>query len=333
MASTRTRLDSSALNLRADMVFTDLWADTSQAGVRAREAIALRYTGNAAVADDLATAAPTRGIINYSEHIQPLWTRNRGAATCVSCHNAAARLDLTATLAGTGRLNSYERLLRGDPAVDASTGLPQTTLVDGIPVVVRVPALVDNRANEGEAMGLARKSRLTEILSGDTLLASTDARSAHPAPTKLDHRGLLNRAEMRLLAEWMDLGGQYSNDPYDPSGQVRNITGLSVESYTQSVHPILTANCMGCHQPGGDSAAAAAQVHNRLVLTGDAPGDFNVVLTLINDACVPANSLLLKQPSTVPHPSGELTQKTPPLPAGSANYAQIASWIASGCAK
>ncbi|MBL0089776.1 MAG: hypothetical protein IPP44_25085 [Ideonella sp.] len=333
MAATRTRLDPSALNLRADLLFTDPWADTSQAGVRSREAVALRYSGNAHAADDLATTAPARGIINYAEHIQPLWTRPRGAATCVSCHNAAARLDLTTTVAGTGRLVSYERLLRGDPVVDPSTGLPRTTLVDGIPVVVRGPALVDNSASEGEAMGLARKSRLTEILSGDVLMASAEARSAHPAPTTLDHRDLLNRAEQRLLAEWIDLGGQYSNDPYDPSGQLRSVTGLSVEGYAQRVHPILSANCLGCHQPGNGSGAAASPLHNRLVLTGDAPGDFNVVLSMINDVCAPANSVLLKQPSSVPHPSGELTQKTAPLPLGSANYTQIANWIASGCPK
>ena len=51
------------------MVYTDVWADTGKAGVQARASIALRYTGNANAADDLATPAPTNGIINYPDHI------------------------------------------------------------------------------------------------------------------------------------------------------------------------------------------------------------------------------------------------------------------------
>lgn len=89
MASLRTRLDPTALSLGADMVYTDVWADTSRGGV-ARAPITVRYTGNTNPADDLATAVPVNGIINYAEHIQPLWTRNRGGNTCSGCHNDPA---------------------------------------------------------------------------------------------------------------------------------------------------------------------------------------------------------------------------------------------------
>ena len=80
MAATRARLDASVLDLAPDMVYTDLWADTTQPGVTARSAVTLRYSGNANPADDLVTAAPVNGIVNYPEHIQPLWTRNRGCS-------------------------------------------------------------------------------------------------------------------------------------------------------------------------------------------------------------------------------------------------------------
>jgi hypothetical protein len=33
-----------------------------------------------------------------------------------------------------------------------------------------------------------------------------------------------------------------------------------VEGYAQRVHPILSANCLGCHQPGNGSGAAAADI-------------------------------------------------------------------------
>ena len=59
MASLRTRLDATVLSLKPDMIFTDVWADTSSAGVTARQAISMRYTGNPNPADDLATPAPS----------------------------------------------------------------------------------------------------------------------------------------------------------------------------------------------------------------------------------------------------------------------------------
>ncbi|MBI3367239.1 MAG: hypothetical protein HY021_01940, partial [Burkholderiales bacterium] len=113
LAALRTRLDASALTLKADPVFNDLWADTTQPNVKAKAAITLRYTGNLDPADDLATPAPVNGLINYPEHIQPLWTRARGTAgadTCTSCHTDPDKLDLRNTVAGSGRLVSYEEL-------------------------------------------------------------------------------------------------------------------------------------------------------------------------------------------------------------------------------
>ena len=56
MAGTRTRLDPTMLKLVNDMVFSDYWADTTKLGVTARPSMALKYTGNADPADDLADA-------------------------------------------------------------------------------------------------------------------------------------------------------------------------------------------------------------------------------------------------------------------------------------
>jgi len=188
MADTRTRLDATALTLTTDMVSTDIWADTSKTGVTARPSVTLRYTGNTSKSDDLATAVPSNGIINYPTHIQPLWTRDRGTNTCTSCHNISAHLDLSATIAGDGRVVSYDRLMIGDPLLDSS-GRPVIFYEDGVPMLERQPALVNTAASEGEAIGLARKSRLIEILSGQTLMSSADAKVSHPNPpsTAPDH--------------------------------------------------------------------------------------------------------------------------------------------------
>jgi hypothetical protein len=329
MAATRTRLDPSLLTLQPDPVTQDAWADTTRPGVTARDSLALRYTGNARAADDLATTRPAQGVINYPDHIQPLWQRDRGASTCVRCHGSGAALDLSATVAGTGRLASYDQLLRGPALLDAS-GRVQTRLEEGVPVIVRGPALVDNGASQGEALGLARKSRLVEILSGDTLKAGSAARTAHPTPTTLDHSRLLGAGELRLLSEWVDGGGQYLNDPFDASGGVRGITGLSETVFAQQVLPVLTAQCLACHQPVGSGGNSGNGLRNRLVLTGDAEGDFNVALTLVNDACNAAANPLLKQPSTRPHPAAGSAAV---LTVGGAPWQAIANWISAGCGR
>jgi hypothetical protein len=332
LASLRTRRDPTALNLVPDPASTDIWADTTQAGVAAKPALSLVYTGNAAALDDLATLAPRNGVINYVEHIQPLWTRDRGANTCVNCHTNPDKLDLRDTIAGSGRVSSYAELVLGDPLIDPATGRPIIQLRDGVPMVVRGAALVETSSGAANSAGQARKSRLTEILWGQSLLASADARTKHPNPpdTAPDHSKMLNKAERRLVAEWMDLGGQYYNDPFDPSNGVRTVSTLSLDTFVSTIQPILRSTCAGCHQAG------LFDPSNRYVLTGSTEGDFNVTLGMINDTCNVASNPLLSRPSTVPHPAGAAFT-TPPqtvavLPAGGTAYTAISSWITQGCA-
>ncbi len=330
MASTRTRLNPALLNLKPDPVYTDVWADTTQVGVTARPSITLLYTGNANPADDLATPAPVNGVINYPENIQPIWDRMRGpnaSYSCSGCHTDPSKLDLQGTTAGTGRLVSYEQLTVGAPVIGAN-GQPEITIDDGVPMVVLGPSLVDTSSGDMNTAGQARKSRLTEILWGQTLLAGAAAEAVFPSPpsTAADHTTMLNLAEKRLLAEWMDLGGQYYNDPFDAGANVQQTLELSQATFNSQVEPILSANCASCHQAGlGDP-------QNRFVLTGNPQGDYNVTLGMINNTCQAASNPLLARPSTIPHPAGAIGQTVAVLPAGSAGYNQIAAWIATGCA-
>jgi len=342
MADTRTRLNPASLLLSPDMTYTDVWADASKTGVAARAAIAIKYTGNANPANDLATVVPGNGIINYPDHVQPLWSRSRGtngANTCTSCHDSTdTTLDLSATIGGSGHLAAYDRLLVGDPSIDPSSGLPQTTVRDGVIVVVTGPALINTSASESEVLGLARSSRLMEIMSGQSLKSSAEARAAWPSPpaSAPDHSKMLNAAEMRLLAEWIDTGAKYYNDPFDAANGIQSVTRLSQETFVSQVYPILTSTCAAsCHQAVGSSGSATpvgtSFVENKFVLTGDPTGDYNNTLTMITNTCSPASNYLLSKPSTLPHPAGAVGATKAVLPVGSANYNAILNWIAGGC--
>jgi hypothetical protein len=351
MAGTRTRLDPTLLGFIADPVYADVWADTSKPNVVARQSISLKYTGNGA-GQDLTTLAPQNGVINYPDHIQPIWDASRPGGACSSCHTASdALLDLTGTVAGTGRLTSYESLTLGPPLLNSS-GQPVLQVEDGVQVVERADALVETMASESEVVGLARKSRLTEILFGQTVMSSAAAQALYPAPA-LDHSQMLNKAEKRLVAEWVDLGGKYYNDPFNGSAGVRTVATLNQATFAATIYPIIMdhtdANgnvvkglCAdGCHIARGSNTTAppgTSFVENKFVLTGNVEGDFNNTLSMINDVCNPASpsNYLLYNPSTTPHPVGAVIPgTTTPLPAvlpvGSANYNTIANWIRSGC--
>ncbi len=143
---------------------------------------------------------------------------------------------------------------------------------------------------------------------------------------------MLTKAERRLVTEWMDLGGQYFNNPFDSTAMAAN--PLSEATFNSQVLPILSSTCAAsCHQAGGVGSPVAPGTSfrgNRFVLTGSPEGDFNVTLSMISDTCNAASNYLLSRPSTAPHPSGAASAPVP-LPVGSANYNTISSWIAAGC--
>jgi hypothetical protein len=333
MANTRT---PAGQDLVADMAFTDAWVEPAFK----RPALAIKYTGNTNPADDMTTTAPATtglraGIINYPQHIAPIWAAARGGNTCTTCHNASDTvLNLEATTAGTGRLVSYEELVVGDPVLEAN-GMPKIRFEDGAPMIVRGSALVETSSSFANSAGGTRKSRLGEIMFGEVLKAGTDATDAHPNPPSgaPNHSTMLTLGEKRVIAEWMDLGGQYYNDPFDAGAGTIVNSPLTEASFAAQVQPILAANCMAsCHMAVASPTVAAGGSFrgNRYVLTGSTEGDFGATLSMISNVCAPADNLLLKRPSTInPHPAG--AGNLPVLDSTGAAYNAIRSWIQSGC--
>jgi len=204
--------------------------------------------------------------------------------------------------------------------------------------------------NVGNSRGTSRSSALLEKLNEQELLASTPLK-----PFTLDHSQMLNSSEKRLVAEWVDLGAQYRNNPYgaDANGNGQRdlaelsqaVVGLDETVFAQEVQPILMARCSACHQPFGSSsgvpdltAANNNFVGRNFVLTGNLLGDFNVTLAMITDLCTPANSALLARAVNIE------TDRPPHLSINGAavlsptelDYLTISAWIgaagaANGC--
>jgi len=231
MAQNRVRYscftDCSALELSMDLEYEDVWTDPA---VRTPDLpFSLSY------ADLTDTELPGRNgcmpwtvdcriIINYEQHIQPLWEVARPAidpdpnATdrCIDCHalrdaadvfidpdSGRGQLELTRdpSTQDAEQFKSYRELLSGDTAETLADGTVQELLVfqgnfdaDGNPILEPVgvtPPL-------SVAGAIARPEFFTRFTDPGT------------------HQGWLSPAELRLIAEWLDMGAQYFNNPFDP---------------------------------------------------------------------------------------------------------------------
>ena len=227
-----------------DVIYSDVWTDPVKAGRAADAAFSYLYA-------NLSTPKPTnahcviwdplcRSTIHYpdataaggttSYNIQPIWNFPRQTITggvvttdhtCVLCHNpvdaaAAAQvpegqLDLTDSSSNvdTTVTTSYEELLFAHNEQTLNMGVLQDLLVPapgppdpvtGLPTTIMVPVSLAPPMAAGSARGSVVK-----------FLRMFDGTYHDPV---LDHTGFLTTAELRLIAEWLDIGAQYYNDPF-----------------------------------------------------------------------------------------------------------------------
>ncbi len=226
MAEVRWRIscatDCAAIEPTVDIVYDDVWTDEIAAGRAPDVSFAYTYV-------DLDTPAPTsllcqgawtnqcRTVINYETHLHPLWGLPRLAAdavtdiTCTLCHNKldannnaqepAGQLELTDGFAPdlTDFFLSYRELIFTDNEerldmgafvdVEVVIGIDPVT---GDPITVPVPV--------GPSMSTAGSQFGTffgRFRAGGT------------------HEDYLTDHELRLISEWLDIGGQYFNNPFD----------------------------------------------------------------------------------------------------------------------
>jgi len=206
-----------------NVLYTDVWTDPAQA--TPGTAINLRYDDATQFMTPFpATAlcitawqANCRTIINYPQHLQPLWDLPRTVTdpvtgtvvsdhTCTQggCHapvNAAGaaqmpagNLDLTKAASPNVAQNSvsYQQLLF---AHNITVPAPTPANPNATTVVSVGPYL-----NAGSANGPLSTQFFQRFAQGS---ASTHAQWMTPD-------------ELRLVAEWLDIGAQYFNNPFDP---------------------------------------------------------------------------------------------------------------------
>jgi hypothetical protein len=217
-----------AMNLSMNVTYTDVWTNPPATTPE----VNLRYA-------DMTTASPTtlscgsawsprcRAVINYIQHIQPLWDAPRivlaadnvtvlADNTCsrAGCHNTAnmaampmvpaGQLDLQAVASDEEplQLRSYRELLFTDNEQEVIMGalqdVPGPLDANGNPTP---GPTVGPYLNGGSARGGASNAFLSRFATGS---GST-------------HVGYLSPAELRLLSEWLDIGAQYFNNPFDPA--------------------------------------------------------------------------------------------------------------------
>jgi Hydrazine synthase alpha subunit middle domain len=148
--------------------------------------------------------------------IDPLWTVARGAHTCVNCHTATNTQTVPCTPAGTSTpINVTINLpaaggleLDADPNQTAATQLrayvqlvaTHTTSTFSLDPTC-VPVRVDSQVPGSITNGSAAASPFFKVLTGNSV-------------GTVDHATYMSPSELRLVAEWADVGAQYYNNPF-----------------------------------------------------------------------------------------------------------------------
>lgn len=228
--------DESLMKLSQNLAFNDPW---TEGGSTPDDFLPLRYEDIPAI-DAMGSAlnincepwnGRCRTIIHYEDHIQPLWEFDRTQladdmlpATCVRCHSRvddmgapqipAGQLELTAQVDGANGIQnrSYVELFFDDIELvdDGMGGVVDCTIevpvldADGMPTF-------DDMDNPITTFVLCDPSE-TPSMSSNGAYASRFFNVFAPGAS---HETYITPAELRLIGEWLDIGGQYYNDPFD----------------------------------------------------------------------------------------------------------------------
>jgi hypothetical protein len=229
-----------AITPKSDVVFSDVWpnktgglstdphtVDNPAMPLRPGD-FAYTYTGNGGLKtptplSNSAACAPAwsstcRIVINYLQHIQPVWDVSRPVTTidpmtnmpvpvldangqpvdnkCTGCHMP------TAAAVPAGQLD-----LSNSPDANVAT---RVTSYQQLLVAHNAQVLNGTMLQDPALLALnARGSRFFAVMEN-----APNQRATVPGFTPVDHRGFMSIGELRLISEWVDIGAQYYNDPF-----------------------------------------------------------------------------------------------------------------------
>ena len=221
---------------KVNVTYDDVWTDATAAG-RAADA-SFSYAYNAPVPVGITTLAPTtpacqtswnstcRIVINYVQHIHPLWYVPRitlaadgitvlSDNTCTSCHSPVDVLNANAARVPAGQLDladgdSNQQALHKAAYRELLFASDELVLVGGS-LVPRVVTTID------PVTGLPVQTTPQVPPSLVATTARGSARFFSRFATGGSHAGRMTPAELRLISEWVDIGAQYFNNPFDPA--------------------------------------------------------------------------------------------------------------------
>lgn len=227
----------------SDIEFTDIWTDpATQTPVGSLRFAYADMQSAIPITPNCATnwTSLCRIQINYPEHIQPIFDLARPVFAedgvtvqdehrCTRCHSVsdelemaqvpAAQLDLSgsASADNADHLSSYRELMFADNEQEVFEGV----LLDRLVAVVDAngdPVFELDEAGElildesGQPIPVLTTVSVTNSMSPDGARASS--RFFLPFANTGSHNGWLSPAELKLIAEWLDIGGQYYNNPF-----------------------------------------------------------------------------------------------------------------------
>ena len=222
-----------------NLYYTDVWS--ADPTVRANNAdIDIRYTSSDINNPGLATNSPTsqaceqdwqafcRSVINYETIIHPLWSLPRPQfdalgnpildpngvqvdRQCTLCHTQIDPADGVTVMVPAGQLELTDGLSPDEP--DHFHAYRELLVTDNLQEVVN-GALVDAQ-NGVDIDGNPIFIPIQSPASAAGARASGDFFGRFTDPNNVEHFGVLSSAERRLIAEWLDVGAQYYNNPFD----------------------------------------------------------------------------------------------------------------------
>lgn len=250
MAEVRARItcgsgDCASIEPSVNLSYTDVWTDPATSGRSPDLSFSYDYVNTDPANPGLGTTLPVdpdcvppigswrslcRIVVNYEAHIHPLWALARPVLnpdgtpvldqngqpvtnTCTNCHNnvdsagammvPAGQLDLSDGQSDLepDHFKSYQELLVDDEALTLNAGGQLITLQEQ----------VDIDPVTGEPI-------LQPVVVGPSMsVAGANASGQFFAPFEAgqSHDGYLSDAELRLISEWLDVGAQYYNNPFD----------------------------------------------------------------------------------------------------------------------